>query len=36
MKRRFRDEPYLREAEATVTRVDGPWVWLDEPILFAF
>jgi len=36
MTKRFRAEPYLEEAEATVTRVDGPWVELDHPIIFAF
>jgi Ser-tRNA(Ala) deacylase AlaX len=36
MTKRYRGEPYLTEAQATVTHVDGPWVQLDDPILFAF
>ncbi len=36
MAKRYRAEPYLTEAEARVTRVDGEDVWLDDPILFAF
>ncbi len=36
MAKRYRTEPYLTEAEATVTRVDGDDIWLDDPILFAF
>lgn len=36
MTKRYRDEPYLEEAGATVTRVDGEWVWLDDPLIFAF
>ena len=32
----YLDDPYRREAEATVTRVDGEWVQLDSPLLFAF
>ena len=36
MANRYRTEPYLTEAEATVTRVDGDNIWLDDPILFAF
>ena len=36
MTRRFRSEPYLKQAPALVTAVDGPWVTLDHPILFAF
>ena len=36
MTKRFRAEPYLTEAPAIVTGVDGPWVELDHPILFAF
>ena len=36
MTKRFRDEPYLRSAEATVSRVEGEWVWLDDPLIFAF
>ena len=36
MHKRYRAEPYLKELGATVTAVDGDWVELDEPILFAF
>lgn len=36
MTKRFRSEPYETEAEATVTAVDGPWIQLDDPIVFAF
>jgi Ser-tRNA(Ala) deacylase AlaX len=36
MGKRFRAEPYLTEADATVTRVQDDDVWLDDPILFAF
>lgn len=36
MKKRFRAEPYLAEAEATVVEVEGDWVRLDEALLFAF
>jgi Ser-tRNA(Ala) deacylase AlaX len=36
MTKRFRAEPYLERAPALVTHVDGPWITLDNPILFAF
>ena len=36
MTKRFRTEPYLRQAAAYVTAVVGDWVELDEPLLFAF
>ncbi len=36
MTERFRAEPYLERAPALVTHVDGPWITLDNPILFAF
>lgn len=36
MTKRFRAEPYLKQATALVTDLDGAWVKLDHPILFAF
>ncbi len=36
MTKRYRTEPYLTRAEATVVRVEGQDVWLDDPIIFAF
>ncbi len=36
MLKRFRAEPYLKEHTAKVTAVEGEWIELDEPILFAF
>jgi len=36
MTKLYRAEPYLRQASATITRVEGEWIWLDEPLIFAF
>ncbi len=36
MTKRYRSEPHLTEATAHVTEVDGAWIKLDDPILFAF
>lgn len=36
MTKRFRSEPYLHRADALVTSVEGSWITLDDPILFAF
>jgi len=36
MTKRYRAEPYLRQAEAAVAQVEGEWVWLDDPLIFAF